>query len=556
MAHSALKPQTLLPFSRLRSKPLCRTTVKPFAKLSNKHGSSLFGGPDSLSQQFKGYLEFLQRDDDGQKPLETPTWAPEEFFQTLGSVETDAGSETEAEIAEVENIVANLTEANNDLQSDMEKLVQRLGDLIENIKITSASDKALLAVLPEGGNGATVTARAADTLIPPLPAASAAVDTNPVDTTVNCVIQHPGALCCTRATVTEAPANVEFGRSVTLSLETTVRATDTAPNSHSSALTSEELGGLAAQAMLAAAAEHLSSRTRAINTAARPVEDRQIHEELTAILQDGDIVEAIANPVVSQFGHESFMVTLQDHHHHPGRRLKAIFKPRVQGEADGWHRAPMEMVAYRLNLLLGLDHIPPVAYRSGGINFKLTGGDHDVGKDVFYPEGAFMLFVEDARELRCFPENEWGTPVPENKDLLLSNTRILDVLLHNSDRHHGHFLLARHWCRGTWEEKEGGGGSKWKGDFRPCLIDHAASFRADAEVTMLHENSFKTGPVRCVSAKTYMRLRFLDYTTLQEQFRDVLSEEELRGLVKRRDAVLFYLDRLVAEQGYAATVME
>ena len=44
----------------------------------------------------------------------------------------------------------------------------------------------------------------------------------------------------------------------------------------------------------------------------------------------------------------------------------------------------------------------------------------------------------------------------------------------------------------------------------PVLIDHAASFRKEAFVSMDHENAFRTGPVRTVSAKTYLRLRFFD----------------------------------------------
>lgn len=43
--------------------------------------------------------------------------------------------------------------------------------------------------------------------------------------------------------------------------------------------------------------------------------------------------------------------------------MRAIYKPRVYGDAGGWHRTPMEWVAYRLNLLLGLDLVPPTAYR-------------------------------------------------------------------------------------------------------------------------------------------------------------------------------------------------
>ena len=43
----------------------------------------------------------------------------------------------------------------------------------------------------------------------------------------------------------------------------------------------------------------------------------------------------------SQFGHESFIVRLR----HPtiaNVTVDAIFKPRIEGDGDGWHRAPME----------------------------------------------------------------------------------------------------------------------------------------------------------------------------------------------------------------------
>lgn len=43
--------------------------------------------------------------------------------------------------------------------------------------------------------------------------------------------------------------------------------------------------------------------------------------------------------------------------------MRAVFKPRVEGDAEGWHRAPIEWVAYELNLMLGMDYVPPVAYR-------------------------------------------------------------------------------------------------------------------------------------------------------------------------------------------------
>lgn len=90
----------------------------------------------------------------------------------------------------------------------------------------------------------------------------------------------------------------------------------------------------------------------------------------------------------------------------------------------------------------------------------------------------------------------------------------------------------------------------------PVLIDHAASFRKEAVVSMEHENAFGWGAVRCVSANTYLRLRFLDSHTVSEELGHHLSRAEQRQLLHRRDYVLHYFDELVASQGYAATVRE
>ncbi len=91
---------------------------------------------------------------------------------------------------------------------------------------------------------------------------------------------------------------------------------------------------------------------------------------------------------------------------------------------------------------------------------------------------------------------------------------------------------------------------------RAMLIDHAAGFRKEAVVTMQHENAFQTGPVVRVSAKTYLRLRFLDASTIASSFSKYLSEREMRDLLMRRNTILRYLDRLVETNGYNETVIE
>jgi hypothetical protein len=214
-----------------------------------------------------------------------------------------------------------------------------------------------------------------------------------------------------------------------------------------------------------------------------------------------------------------------------------MFKPRdpFTNDFEGWHRTPIEYVAYELSLLLGLDLVPPVAYRHN-THIDMQDGHH-------FSEGVFIYYAPSAAPLHHTPEDQWGV----SKDLLLSDTRILDTLLQNSDRHLGHFLWGEHWCRGKWKE------GRWHGDFTPVLIDHAAGFRHGAVVNMDHDNAFMTGPVKCASSRTYLRLKFLDRQGLQK-LKPAVSDDEISQLLARRDGILQYLDHLVHEQGLDRTI--
>jgi hypothetical protein len=71
--------------------------------------------------------------------------------------------------------------------------------------------------------------------------------------------------------------------------------------------------------------------------------------------------------------------------------IDCVFKPAIDGNGDGWHRASMEYVAYRLSRMLGMDSVPPAAYRrpEGGIELDYKRFD----------EGAFLYWVDGADEL-------------------------------------------------------------------------------------------------------------------------------------------------------------
>ena len=95
------------------------------------------------------------------------------------------------------------------------------------------------------------------------------------------------------------------------------------------------------------------------------------------------------------------------------------------------------------------------------------------------------------------------------------------------------------------------GGSR----YLPCLIDHAASFRPEAFVSMEHENAFQTGPTVCVKSSTYLRLRFLDAAAIEREFSYFLSADERKMLLERVETILAYLDDLVEKRGYDDVVI-
>ncbi|GLC39016.1 hypothetical protein PLESTB_001771000 [Pleodorina starrii] len=356
-----------------------------------------------------------------------------------------------------------------------------------------------------------------------------------VEVDERCAETHPGSICCTTTAVEKDATS----HSCSVTLRTTVKLTDS--RLHVEAAELEELAWLAARE---AASEAMSALNR---QGSLPAGREERHRFVCNMLANGTIRDA--KRMENGFGHVSYLVTLEDKA--TGKKLRAAFKPRVEGDCEGWHRVPIEVAAYQLSLLLGMDCVPPAVLRP----------DCHVDWTHYPAGGAFIYWCGAARQLNTVPMAEWSVPGP----VLLSDTRILDVLIQNSDRHAGHFLYAEHWADGDYAPApqgrgggggSGGSGSVWRGRLSPVLIDHAAGFRQDAFVCLDHENAFLTGPTRRISARTYLRLRFLDAPTLRAALHGIVTDEEIAALLSRRDAVLSFFDSLVTEQGYNNVVLE
>jgi hypothetical protein len=117
-----------------------------------------------------------------------------------------------------------------------------------------------------------------------------------------------------------------------------------------------------------------------------------------------------------------------------GHLSRALFKPRAQGDFDGWHRVPIERVAYSLSRLLGMDVVPPCVYRT----------ELEVAGCRFPEGGALVHFVEGVRQLAEVEPGDWGV----DKRALLSDTRILVRLLPFTSRARqgARFVRAMQFC--------------------------------------------------------------------------------------------------------------
>jgi hypothetical protein len=111
---------------------------------------------------------------------------------------------------------------------------------------------------------------------------------------------------------------------------------------------------------------------------------------------------------------------------------------------------------------------------------------------------------------------------------------VQDILLHNTDRHKGHFAWGPHWALPQ---------------SMPVLIDHAAGFRNGASVCMEQDNAFNTGSVAHISSRTYLRLKLLDAAVIAKRLHGILTPGEIVDVIQRRDGVLKYLDELVSKHG-------
>ncbi len=161
-----------------------------------------------------------------------------------------------------------------------------------------------------------------------------------------------------------------------------------------------------------------------------------------------------------------------------------------------------EVAAYRLDVLLGMQMVPPVVERT--IDGKV---------------GAAVLWIEDAiawdkdRPAQG-PEPAWSKQV--------SRMKLFDQLIGNIDRNQGNLLYDRDW--------------------HLFLIDHSRAFTT-------RRSTDGIAAISTVDREVWQKMEALTEEDLDRELGAWLSQDERRAVLARRDRMRQAIDKLVRQKG-------
>lgn len=188
-------------------------------------------------------------------------------------------------------------------------------------------------------------------------------------------------------------------------------------------------------------------------------------------------------------------------------RFHAIWKPISRGRHKGyWESFEAEIAAYEMDKLLGLDMVPPT-----------------VRRDIRFQSGSLQWWVEGAQ---LYEDVQDRTPSTSEWSHRLSRMEMFDVLIGNPDRNAGNFLVD----------------SEWK----IILIDHSRAFIDRKELPEDRQRLPEQ-----FDRLLLPELEALDRELLERHFGNLLMGWQAEAVLARRDALLSYLDALIAERGEA-----
>ncbi len=184
----------------------------------------------------------------------------------------------------------------------------------------------------------------------------------------------------------------------------------------------------------------------------------------------------------------------------PGGDLEPEFQ-------DSWRT---EVAAYELDKMVGFGIVPATVERA-------YGNDH----------GSLQLWVTSKMDEATRAKDKIRPPDQQAWDNQVSNLHIWDALIYNTDRNAGNVLITEDW--------------------KLRAIDHSRTFRPFSQ---LKDAKSLTRFSRALLAK----MATLNEPDLKAHLDKYLTQYQIRGLLKRRDAITALAKKLVAQKGEAAVL--
>jgi hypothetical protein len=185
--------------------------------------------------------------------------------------------------------------------------------------------------------------------------------------------------------------------------------------------------------------------------------------------------------------------------------VRAIWKPIQRGRQEwGWESYQAEVAAYKLDRFLDLGMVPPTVVR-----------------DIHGQMGSLQLWVTG---FKLYEDVQDDAPESAEWEEELSRMKLFDCLISNGDRGFRDFMVDGKW--------------------NIVLIDHSQAFLSTQE---LEEDPEKL-PTR-FDRELVEKIKEMESMSLQIRLDRLLLRPQVEAIEARRDALVEYLEKAVAEKG-------
>ncbi|HEV8131961.1 MAG TPA: hypothetical protein VGQ81_11970 [Acidobacteriota bacterium] len=169
-----------------------------------------------------------------------------------------------------------------------------------------------------------------------------------------------------------------------------------------------------------------------------------------------------------------------------------------------------EIAAYELDKILQINMIAPTVFRT--INGE---------------KGSIQYWIDNAQlELERY-KNNISPPNPELWNRQMYTVRLFDALIYNFDRNLGNLLVTKE--------------TRW---WKLWMIDHSRSFKTFS--TIFNAKDIDNSKI---PRALWERIQTLELATLTEHLKPYLESNEIKAILKRRDALTAQIQKLQAAKG-------